>query len=113
MWPARMSERTWDAGIPNKRLRSFESNSCISSTNGLSGGRLPGGALRFLALLQSRGGLRAAGIDAGAQGLHQIDDVSAGGRNGCLRQRDLLALNLLLNGRFDPSLEPVVILVGV
>src|ERR1700721_300013 len=113
MCPARMSERTCEGGIPNRRLRSFESNSCISSTSGFSGGRLPGGTLRFLALLQARGGLRSAGIDTGAQSLHQIDDVAAGGRNGRLGQRDLLALHLLLDGRFDASLEFVVILVGV
>src|SRR6202453_1337370 len=113
MWPARTSERTCEAGIPNRRLRSFEANSCSSSTSGLSGGRLPGGALRFLALLQARGGFRSAGIDTGAQCLHQVDDVAADGRNRCLGQGDLLALHLLLNGRFDASLELVVIFVRV
>ena len=78
---ARADERrTWEAGIPNKRLRSFESNSCISSASGLSCGRLGDGALGLLALLEARG-LRSARVDARAQRLHQIDHLAARGRN--------------------------------
>src|SRR3984885_15722301 len=95
IWPARISERTCEAGMPNRRFRSFESNSCISSASRLAGGGGCRGALRRPAVLETRG-LRAARIDARPQRLHQIDDVAAGRCGGCLGERDLLAFDFLL-----------------
>src|SRR5579862_4474566 len=102
-----MSARTCEAGIPNSRLRSFESNSCISSASGLARSGLRDGPLGLLALLEAHG-LRAACIDARAQRLHEIDHVAARRRDRRLRQRDLPALDLLLDGGLDALLELVV-----
>src|ERR1700677_875991 len=118
MWPALISDRTWEAGMPNSRLRSFESNSCISThaslaTCGFACSCRRGGALRRLALLQGGGVAGAARIDARPQRLHQIDDVAAGGGGRRLGERDLLALDFFLNRSLDASLELVVILVRV
>src|SRR3984885_3317657 len=112
IWPARINVRTCEAGMPNRRFRSFESNSCISSARRLPGGRGCRGALRRLAFLETRC-LRAARIDAGPQRFHQIDDVAAGGGGRCFGERDLLALDFFLNRGLDASLELVVILVRV
>src|ERR1700722_4335285 len=116
MWPALISDRTWEGGSPNSRLRSFESNSCISTHASLAAcgfacSSRRDRALRRLALLQGGGALGAARIDARPQRFHQIDDVAAGRCSGRLGQRDLLALDFLLDRRLDAPLELVLILV--
>src|SRR5579862_8319581 len=112
MWPARMSARTCEAGMPNSRLRSFESKSCISSASGLACGGLGNGPLGLLALFEARR-LRSARVDARAQRLHEIDHIAAGGRDRSLCERDLTALDLLLDGGFHSSLELIVVFVGI
>src|SRR5580704_7609318 len=112
IWPARISERTCEAGMPNRRFRSFESNSCISSASRLAGGGGCRGTLRRLALLETRR-LRAARIDACPQRFHQIDHVAAGGGGRRFGERDLLAFDFLLNRGLDASLELVVVLVRI
>src|SRR5271166_7097945 len=112
MCPARIKERTCDAGTPKSRLSSFVSNSCISSSSGLAYGARGGGALGCFALLQARR-LRAARVEARAQGVHQVDHIAAVDGVRRLGEGDFLALNFFLNGRLDAALEFIMVFVGV
>src|SRR5689334_23254134 len=129
-WPARISARMREREIPTSPTRSFVPKACMSRpgssaalhapedrTSGLRPDALPSapggfarrGALRRslgrLARLEIVAGFCAAGLDALAQHFHQVDHVAARGRRRRFRQRDLLALDLLLNGRLDPAAE--------
>src|SRR6185437_9794792 len=129
-WPARISARIREREIPTSPTRSFVPKACMSRpgssaaphaakdrTSGFRqealpsapGGLARGSALRrpfrWLACFQVVGGFCAAGLDALPQHFHQVDHVAARGGRGCFRQRDLLALDLLLNGRLDAPPE--------
>src|ERR1700755_240647 len=72
------------------------------------------------AVLTSSNGARSwragctARLQAGAQHIHQINDIAAlAGRGGLIGQRDLLAFHLLLNGRFHATLELIHVGCGI
>lgn len=52
-------------------------------------------------------------VNAGAQCVHQVDDIALGIVHWDVRQRYLLALNLLLNRRFNALLELIDVLIGI